>query len=523
VIGATGLRLGLVGALSAICLWLPPTRVEADGVTWSSPVNLSGNTRHAWFPDIAADDAGNVHVVWAAEYPTPPRQEIDALWYTRGDGTTWTTPTDLAVIYIGDALRSALTVDSARRVHLLYRGFGQLEPQKTFDPPLMLGPEDLWYTSTLASDGGSVKEWLPSHKITRGTLGYYADLEIDSRGVLHAIWTEADSLGWGLYYANSTDGGTTWSEREALDDRNYVWWYRTHLNIDAQDRLHVTWEVTDRDNLGHTRAAFYAHSNDSGRTWAKVQMGGEVPRADAANSVAGPQQPTVGVDGTGQIVFVYREDDTNRIFYRTSTSGDRWSAAQLIPGVRRGAYRPYDVYDMVTDGAGHIHFAYVGTPDGSDAVSLMHSEWDGHGWSSPQVITSGAPYPEYPKLAISGGNRLHLVWFGGDRASIDRLAVGIWYSTAAISAPHSVNTAAAVPVAVGRSDTRRDTASRPNLPSLTRNRQLAPSSPGAAEAIVAGGELSPPSSLPLWLALAPVVFLLAAVVFAAIRSSKTRE
>jgi hypothetical protein len=36
---------------------------------------------------------------------------------------------------------------------------------------------------------------------------------------------------------------------------------------------------------------------------------------------------------------------------------------------------------------------------------------------------------------VSRGNRLHLVWFGGDRPSVDRVAVGIWYSTLLTEAP----------------------------------------------------------------------------------------
>jgi hypothetical protein len=509
--------------LAALPFWSAAMPAAAVTSTWSTPLKISGATRHAWFPDIAADDAGTVHVVWAAEYPTPPRLDIDALWYTRGNGQSWSTPSDLAVIYLGDALRNSIAVDSARRLHMMYRGFGQLEPQKTFDPPKMIGPEDVWYTGTLGTEAASVKAWLPSTQLTRGSLGYFSDLEIDSHGVLHAIWTEADQFGWGLYYSHSSDGGATWSNRVAIDDRDYVWWYRTRLTIDAQDRLHVTWEVTDRDNLGHTRAAFYARSIDGGLSWTPVRMGGEVPRDGAAGATAGPQQPTVGIDGSGRAVFVYREEGTNQIFYRTSIDGEHWSNARLIPGLRSGAYRPYDVYDTVTDSAGHVHLAFIALPEGSDVVSLLHAEWDGQAWSTPDVIAAGPPFPEYPKLALSGGNKLHVVWFGGDRDSIDRLAVGVWYSSTTIaSAAKTTNAAQPVPIPSDLSAATPLTPA-PSVPSGLAGRLVPPPVDKPVSAPAAANEWTPPSSLPIFGAVGAVLALLGGVVIWAARDgSKSR-
>ncbi len=502
-------------ALCGLCVGLTPSPAQAVVGAWSVPLKISGDTRHAWFPDIAADDVGTIHVVWAAEYPTPPRLEVDALWYTRFDGRAWSKPTDIAVVYVGDALRNSLAVDSAKRLHLIYKGFGQLEPPKTFDPPRSLGPEDLWYTRTDTNDGGSTRSWSPSRKITRGTLGYFADLQIDSRGTLHAIWTEADGLGWGIYYANSADGGATWTHRYALDDRNFVWWYRAQLKIDAQDRLHVTWEVTDRDNLGRTRATFYARSVDAGRTWSKVQMGGEVPREGATNSIAGPQQPAIGVDGAGQVVFVYREVETDQLFFRASADGVRWSAAERLPGIRGGIYRPYDVYDMVTDSAGHVHLVAVAYPEGSDALSLVHLEWDGQSWRAPQIITAGQPFAEYPKVAISAGNQLHVVWFGGDRNSIDRLGIGIWYSSASAAAPRSVSSALPVPWPDVVAPAAAEDAPVGSTKQM-RRRVMPVANVTTTETL---SEIAPPSSLPIVASMLPVALLVSIVGVVCWRSS----
>jgi hypothetical protein len=85
----------------------------------------------------------------------------------------------------------------------------------------------------------------------------------------------------------------------------------------------------------------------------------------------------------------------------------------------------------------------VGRPTGASVWALLHAEWDGQRWHEPSVVSLAPPYAEYPRLSISQGNQLHLVWFGGDKESIDRNPVGIWYSTLQTRAPAKVNGPAA--------------------------------------------------------------------------------
>jgi hypothetical protein len=103
--------------------------------------------------------------------------------------------------------------------------------------------------------------------------------------------------------------------------------------------------------------------------------------------------------------------------------------------VRAGVPRPYDIYDLLTDSAGHVHVAMVGYLEGSSTMALLHSVWDGQSWSRPDVITGSPLYPEYPKLALSGGNRLHVSWFVGDKPGVERGPVSAWYSSRMVDAP----------------------------------------------------------------------------------------
>jgi hypothetical protein len=71
----------------------------------------------------------------------------------------------------------------------------------------------------------------------------------------------------------------------------------------------------------------------------------------------------------------------------------------------------------------------------SAPVSVYHLTWDGERWSEPGLIAyyPGSAVPEYPKIAVGQGNRLHVVWFvrSGEGTEFMR----IWYSELGIDAP----------------------------------------------------------------------------------------
>jgi BNR repeat-like domain len=454
-------------AVAALLLGAPAGAGQAAGerLAWSQPAVISSGP-DGWFPDVAADDRGRVHVVWQGSLPEVASEnspaagsaggelsikDVSALYYARWDGKSWSRPRDIALIAPqGHALRSSLAVDLADRLHLIYKGLGRLTPES-------LGQEDLWHTVVPGDRGGELSAWQPPVRLTHGPQGYYSDLAVDSHGVLHVIWTESARGSWGIYYSRSTDGGATWSDRMPLEGSGFVWWYRPQLTIDRADRLHVVWELTDAKHLEDTRQTVYALSRDGGRTWTRTTFdGGLESPAGSTSSGGGPQQPVVGVDGAGTIVLVYRDPNTSQVVYRRSADGESWSGATALPGVRLGVVRPHDVYTTATDAAGHVHLVLVGYPPNSDVMSLMHTEWDGQSWSAASTIVSAPPFPEYPRLTVSEGNRLHLVWFDGDKVGIDRLPTGIRYSTALTSAPRvirplvtapSLPRAAATPVA----------------------------------------------------------------------------
>ncbi|MHB1131361.1 MAG: exo-alpha-sialidase [Chloroflexota bacterium] len=536
-----GLVLPVVLLVMAL---LFPCLVRAETGPWSTPVEISGDLG-GWFPDVTADNSGNVHVVWnAVMTDAPPAQEsteplgeqsaaqgllprpaatlTSALYYSRWDGSRWTKPNDIALLWSGYAARSSIAIDGSGRLHLIQKSVGPLAAAGAISDPR--GVEDLWYSSASGGSAETVGAWSDLQRITRSRQGYACDIALDSRGTLHAIWTEAELGSWGLFYASSRDGGRTWSARTALEGAKPVWWYRAQLKVDGQDRLHVVWELTEPRAggvFGMTSASLYAMSQDGGKTWSitpiapVVEPGGIVATGQGTSA----QQPAVGVDGQGHVLLVFRHPTGGAIMFQQTVDGTNWSPPAAIPGVRAGLPRPYDVYDTVTDSAGHVHLVTVGYLSASQTMNLLHSEWDGEKWGAPTVIAGTPPYPEYPRLAMSGGNRLHVVWFGGSSRGVDRDPTGIWYSTALTTAPQVAAQIAAAPTAVAPTGQVVD----PRLvrplgltPYVGQTANPVPLSAGGEPTRSAGwlSELQRHPSYPLIVGLVPVTLLLALLVLA---------
>jgi len=63
-----------------------------------------------------------------------------------------------------------------------------------------------------STDGG--RTWSTNVRVnddTGTTMQYMVDLAVDRNGTVHAAWEDKRNGNWNIYYANSTDGGGTWS------------------------------------------------------------------------------------------------------------------------------------------------------------------------------------------------------------------------------------------------------------------------------------------------------------------------
>jgi len=419
------LLIGIVVALTFNTSW----QALAQSANWTEPAVISAPPGFSWFPDLAVDVFGSVHVVWCNTIPLEKKRGLqEQVHYTQWNGESWSPPNDIVPIS-ADIVRNAIAADLKGNVHLLFGG-------SVYDTLA------LYYQNAPASEAWSAAAWSAPHRINQGA-SYMGDMAVDSRGVVHVVYddminppdadevTESD-----IFYRHSSDDGQTWSVPTRLYLEPQITSARPCLEIDRDDVIHVTWDEGWARLAGATSDpsyGVYTSSSDGGVTWAPTTV---ITYPDL--TVA---QLTVGSNGEGRIMLVWRSTLRDTILYQWSTDhGKSWTSPAVLPRVfARPWATPFDMYDMATDSAGNIHLLVVGrrSNEQNALLGVYHLVWDGTNWSTPtQILAEPGLYPEYPKVAIHEGNQLHAVWFTREKDIYDAMANRqVWYSSGLSSAP----------------------------------------------------------------------------------------
>jgi len=427
------------------------TRVSfGQGTGWSLPERISAKGQTSWFPDVAVDPAGTVHIVWSSgilDYDLV----MHVAFLTNG---TKEDPIEIRAQYKtgGEATRPTLLADKNGILHLTFRD------------------TQVYYSQVNASQAHSAKYWIPDHTISEG---YFSQEVIDSKGRIHYIFTRNVITGaclvcYHVFYVWSDNEGESWSDEIDIS-KGPLGAAKPQIILDKNDNLHIVWEAGIGGGYGQLSDTdptdvMYASSLDNGKTWGTpLQLN---PGDMVAKNIA------IGMDGNGKLIVVWWNINDDSILYQTSADlGKVWSVPIRLPGVL-GVWSEYhsrlDDYAMAVDAAGNVHLVFVGkideqsliteptetknlsgnetpTPtatavafDGRARLSVLHMVWDGKSWDKPEVLASYVgDVPEWPRIAVGLGNQLNVVWFV--RAENDIWKGGgdytVWYSSKLVDAP----------------------------------------------------------------------------------------
>ena len=360
------------------------------GTTPATNLSSSGNTVSR-YADITADCAGNVHVVWIEEDGAGVYDR--SICYSMWDGNTWTEANSIRVAY--GALIPSVVADRNGDLHLLY-----------------LSGNLLWHSRTRGTAPWSARSWSAPIAISEPLNDEnqrWHELVIDEQDNLHVLY-----LGWGsegetlrseAYYVQSPDGGQTWSSPTLLSSPG-VWaglsGTSNWLAADQQGGLYAVWGEEHAFPAATTaHKVLFARSQDGGVSWTAPLLMSE--------PAIQPSEPLAIVsDGRGTLHLLWHRGQNEIVHQRSRDQGQTWTEPYVIFKGDQDISR-YGKGSAAVDSRGWLHVVMpLGTQD------LYYLVWNGEQWLEPTNVTHDPERVSYwPRLAIAGGNQLHLVWNQG--------------------------------------------------------------------------------------------------------------
>jgi hypothetical protein len=390
---------------------------QEDTTLWDTPTNLFETTGRASEAEVVTDQSGIVHVFWA--YGAPGDEDLantQSIYYTRYKNNAWSVPIDVLVSPENRSARmQSVVADNQGYLHIVWSGGNAL-----------------FYSRAFAPEAGSAMGWSTPLALTSNVgVGEPAIIN-DNDGGLFVVWTQA---GNGLMFARSENSGSNWSNPQTIFVANQpnelARWGR--IAVDEAGRLHVSLTHTVRLNVLQDESRndpnylVYLNSYDGGRNWSE-------PFQIAPDLDFGEVNVIAFGENTVHLVWNGRAGRHGRYHRLSEDGGLTWKNTTeiLAPAPKNpigdGGLTGFPA--LVTDATGTLHM--VTATGGGD----YYFTWNAGTWSQPMLISQGLGGSgvtnstnslEQPSIALSEGNRIHVVFHDG----FER----IWYTASVLNTP----------------------------------------------------------------------------------------
>jgi len=285
--------------------WRVKAHLEGEDTPYSPPwrvivakdvVQVTTDPDWDYDPTITETDDGKVWVVWRSY-----RSGGNGIWYktSSNGGETWS---EASSIDLGNMWgeEPAIAQTSDGRIWVTFKSYES-------------GNSDIWYT-TSANGGGN---WsAPSQITTDPGSDYNPAITQTSDGKIWVAWYSYRSGNADIWYATSSDGGSTWSDAYQLT---------TDTSSDYDPA------ITETDD-GNVWVVWWSHRSGGSGIWHKTSSdGGETwSAASPVDTGIWGYEPAIAQTSDGRIwvTFYSHESGNDDIWYTTSSDGGAtWSDA----------------------------------------------------------------------------------------------------------------------------------------------------------------------------------------------------
>ncbi len=387
------------------------------------PINLSNTPGYASAdPLLLADPAGVVHLFWAERVLGQPDAQPnvpDTLLYSRWENGRWSAPLDLFFsprnVFNKRISGPSAVLDSAGTIHLIWQG-PDYRLYYSSAPAAAAASARSWRPQQLVTVDQSGTQY--SADIAFGPPNTLHMLYGSGTG---GAMPSDNRTNRAVTYIRSDDGGDTWSDPVDI----YTFTDPSHgasnvrLLADPSGAVYATW--TEWDSSGNGQAIYFARSSDSGTSWDPAvvlerRVGDEYERDWTALAKLDDDQLVAlwegGFRAYPQAQYSFNDggawsQPVDTFYWLIADNGfaefERDSSGRLHVFLPRRIREGYE--DRCNSFPGC-------TGDGN---ALWHSVWEGETrWREPRP--AGDFLAEniggnYTSAVITGGNRLMAAWF----------------------------------------------------------------------------------------------------------------
>jgi hypothetical protein len=241
--------------LGSLDEWFPPPSA------WTSPTVVTTTKQMLSSLTTVADDKKNVHAFWVQVPLTKTEDSETTIVYSRWNENGWSDPKNILSGFNASPMQLSGTVDKQGRILLSW-----VEGRNG----------DLFFSWTNAERAYLASEWYkPLQLPSPSQINSSPDILVDDLDRIAIVYAVPINEGRGIYLVQSTDLGRTWSKPALIFDAAAAGWNSVDqpaISLSSDGRLHVLFtrvRVRDADQVG---GLYYAQSGDGGVTWSQPEM-----------------------------------------------------------------------------------------------------------------------------------------------------------------------------------------------------------------------------------------------------------
>jgi len=266
--------------------------------------------------------------------------------------------------------------------------------------------------ASASTDGGST--WSANTRVNDDTgtaMQWMVDLAVDSHGTVHAAWEDKRNGSLNIFYANSTDGGASWSSNVRISSANTPGTYNRPgdyfaLEAGPNDQPYLVWT----DGRGADFDIFFAR----GPAFTNVKI------TDGSSPFAWQVEPTMVINRSGTVFAGWKETngpETAGLRVGASFSTDQgatWAPNILMDQSHPGGGCSNSDPWMALAPDDRVQYAYLeySCSNGSNGLNLANTtDW---AWGTVHYAPGAGGLTDKDSIIVAPTGRIFAAWDEGN-------------------------------------------------------------------------------------------------------------